>query len=74
MSPNKQPSYQILIVYDEADAFQSFEMSLKSFGLNNILLCNDSRHVMQLLASHPICLEVSQKSSYSSTCHQWVSV
>lgn len=43
------PDKPVLIIDDEFDALQSFEMTLKSGGINNLFLCNDSRTVMELL-------------------------
>ena len=43
----------ILIVDDEQDVLNSFELTLYSGGLNNILLCNDSRKVLPLLDNTP---------------------
>jgi len=46
---NNTDNYSILIVDDEKDVLSSFELTLYSGGLNNILLCDDSRKVIPLL-------------------------
>ena len=51
MSEFKYPEYPILIVDDEENALQSFEIALNSSGIENITLCRDSREVLSLLKS-----------------------
>ncbi|MBT3379716.1 MAG: sigma-54-dependent Fis family transcriptional regulator [Lentisphaerae bacterium] len=46
MNADVYPDYPILVVDDEIEALDSFEMSLCSHGINNTLTCNDSREVM----------------------------
>jgi len=43
------PPDPVLVVDDEEDSRRSFELSLKSFGLTNILLCADSLEVRKIL-------------------------
>ncbi len=45
------PEYPVLIVDDEDNALESFEITLNSSGIENIVLCNDSRKVLSLLKS-----------------------
>ena len=45
------PEYPVLIVDDEDNALESFEITLNSSGIENIVLCNDSRNVLSLLKS-----------------------
>ncbi len=47
----KHPEYPVLIVDDEDNALESFEISLNSCGIENIVLCQDSRKVLPLLKS-----------------------
>lgn len=43
--------HSILVVDDEKDVVNSFEMTLNSGGFNNVLTCTDSREVMDLVVS-----------------------
>jgi DNA-binding NtrC family response regulator len=43
-----------LIVDDEENALESFEITLNSCGIENILLCRDSREVRNLLKSRKV--------------------
>jgi len=54
MTLQKSPVYPVLIVDDEQDALHSFELALKSFGITNILTCQDSRNVLGILQIQPI--------------------
>lgn len=45
------PEYPVLIVDDEDNALESFEITLNSCGIENIVPCNDSRNVLSLLKS-----------------------
>jgi DNA-binding NtrC family response regulator len=47
----KQPEYPVLIVDDEDNALESFEITLNSCGIENIVLCRDSREVLPFLKS-----------------------
>ncbi len=49
MTSTSYPQQPILIVDDEEQALDSFEMTLRSANLNHIIRCNDSRDVMPLL-------------------------
>ncbi|MCP5050807.1 MAG: sigma-54-dependent Fis family transcriptional regulator [bacterium] len=45
------PEYPVLIVDDEKNALESFEITLNSCGIENIVTCRDSRKVMAMLKS-----------------------
>jgi DNA-binding NtrC family response regulator len=51
MTEYKYLEYPILIVDDEENALESFEITLNSCGIENIVLCKDSREVRTLLKS-----------------------
>lgn len=48
------PQNPVLLVDDESASLRGFKMILKSAGINNLLLCRDSREVMPILATHKI--------------------
>jgi len=48
------PSLPVLLVDDEAEALQSFEITLRSGGINNCLSCQKSEEVLPLLAEREI--------------------
>ena len=52
----KYPEFPVLIVDDEVNALDSFEITLNSCGIENIVLCRDSREVLQLLKSRKLVL------------------
>ncbi len=56
MNESKHPKYPILIVDDEINLLNSFELTLVEHGLDNSILCSDSRNVIKLLTEHPISL------------------
>jgi DNA-binding NtrC family response regulator len=51
MTEYKYTEYPILIVDDEENALESFEITLNSCGIEDIVLCKDSREVRTLLKS-----------------------
>jgi DNA-binding NtrC family response regulator len=51
MSSDLIPDYPVLIVDDEKSIIDSFSTVLKSHGINNIIGCQDSREVMELVRS-----------------------
>ena len=51
MSVIKFPEFPVLVVDDEKDALLSFEITLNSGGIDNVVLCQDSRKVLTLLSS-----------------------
>ena len=54
MNPSLYPRLPVLIVDDEAQALNSFEIALRSTGVNNIIRCQESREVMPLLSSQEV--------------------
>ena len=50
----KKPDFPILVVDDEDHSLKSFELSLRSHGLDNIVLCQDSLKVMDILEKNEI--------------------
>ncbi len=48
------PENPVLIVDDEPQALKSYEYAFKTEGINNIIACNDSREVKEILKSHDI--------------------
>ena len=51
MTESLYPLFPVLMVDDEAQAIDSFEMTLRSANMNNFIRCHDSRDVMPLLSS-----------------------
>jgi DNA-binding NtrC family response regulator len=51
MAELKYAEYPILVVDDEENALESFEITLNSCGIEDIVLCRDSREVLSLLKS-----------------------
>lgn len=54
MNPIASPRSPILVIDDETQALRSFEMTLRSANINNMICCEDSREVMPILARQPI--------------------
>ncbi|MFT5239984.1 MAG: DNA-binding NtrC family response regulator [Candidatus Promineifilaceae bacterium] len=54
MSKSKIPTNPVLIVDDDEDLQRSFAFTLKKHGINNILLCSDSRNVLDMLAEQAV--------------------
>jgi len=54
MMTSLYPQFPVLMVDDEAQALNSFEMVLRSASMNHILRCQDSRHVMAIFSSQEI--------------------
>ncbi len=50
------PNFSILLVDDELSYLRSLSILLERNGINNILTCNDSRNVMDILANNDIGL------------------
>ena len=56
------PDFPVLLIDDEEQVLSSASKVLKSTGINNFLLCHDSREVMSLLAAtevEAILLDIS---------------
>lgn len=58
MSKKDFPVLPVLLVDDEESWLHSFGMTLRSAGINNIITCNDSAKVMQLLADTAVSVLV----------------
>jgi DNA-binding NtrC family response regulator len=56
MNEMKHPKYPILLVDDEINLLNSFELTLLDNGLDNSILCSDSRNVMNILKENHISL------------------
>jgi DNA-binding NtrC family response regulator len=54
MTESTYPYFPVMMVDDEAQAINSFEMTLRSANMNNFIRCHDSRDVMPLLSSQEI--------------------
>ncbi len=54
MNENKFPQKPILVVDDECDILQVFDTALRSGGMNNTILCQDSRNVTSILQEQEI--------------------
>jgi DNA-binding NtrC family response regulator len=47
------PAHPVLIVDDEPESLQSFSMTLRMEGINNLVQCKDGREVAELLSQRP---------------------
>jgi len=56
MTDVASPNLPVLLVDDEAHALQSVERVLDSGGITNVILCQDSRNLLDILAGQEICL------------------
>ena len=54
MTESIYPNFPIMMIDDEEQALKSFEMTLRSASMNNLIICHDSRDVMPLLHSRDI--------------------
>ncbi len=54
MTESIYPLFPVMMVDDEAQAINSFEMTLRMANMNNFIRCHDSRDVMPLLSSQEI--------------------
>ncbi len=54
MKKNQYPTHPILIVDDEKNALESFELTIRAIGFNNIIRCQDSRDAISILSSETI--------------------
>jgi len=48
------PPHPVLLVDDEAHTLASFDIALRSHGINNTIRCQDSREVAAILAREPV--------------------
>lgn len=53
-APPLQPLFPILVVDDEEHALKGFELTLRSGGLNHILLCPEGAHVFEILSRQEV--------------------
>ena len=58
MSGKLYPENPILIVDDETMALSSYELSLHTGGINNVISCKDSRHAMNIVERQDIDLVI----------------
>ncbi|MEN8140978.1 MAG: sigma-54 dependent transcriptional regulator [Thermodesulfobacteriota bacterium] len=58
MMKKNYPSQPVLLVDDEQAWLHSFSLTLRSAGISNIITCDDSRKVMELLAAEPVSVLV----------------
>ena len=56
MSDSKYPYNPVLLVDDEINLLNSFELTLIEHGIDNTILCSDSRDVMNILKDNKISL------------------
>lgn len=56
MNEIKNPENPILLVDDEINLLNSFELTLIESGLDNTILCSDSRNVMNILENNQVSL------------------
>lgn len=56
MKESLYPFYPVLIVDDQMSSLRTMEELLKEWGITNVLLCDDSRHVQRLLTNEPVSL------------------
>lgn len=56
MKKNLYPAFSILLVDDELPFLRSMSLTLKTSGINNLILCQDSRKVMETLETENIGL------------------
>jgi DNA-binding NtrC family response regulator len=54
MSQTIYPQLPVMLVDDEAQALNSFEVTLRSAGINHVMSCGDSREVMSVLGRQEI--------------------
>ena len=58
MTPTLYPLIPILLVDDENAWLNSFSLTLRAAGINNVTTCNDSRNVMEFLQKNPVSVLV----------------
>ncbi len=54
MIDSKYPEFPLLLVDDEVKTLQSYELLLNSGGIDNVILCEDSREVVGILSEQDI--------------------
>jgi DNA-binding NtrC family response regulator len=68
----KYPRLPVLIIDDEEDVLQSYKMTLQYNGINNLILCEDSRRVMTILSVHPVSCILMDLSMPHITGHELI--
>ena len=58
MKPNHHTGISVLLVDDEESWLHSFSITLKAVGIHNVLICSDSRKVMDMMLSTDVGLIV----------------
>ncbi|HIJ91360.1 MAG: sigma-54 dependent transcriptional regulator [Desulfobulbaceae bacterium] len=53
-SPPPYPPHPVLLVDDEIHTLASFDIALRSHGINNTIRCQDSRNVAAILENQPV--------------------
>jgi DNA-binding NtrC family response regulator len=56
MNNIKNPEYPILLVDDEINLLNSFELTLMDHGFDHTITCSDSRNVMSILENNPVSM------------------
>ncbi len=54
MTTSRYPNLPVLLIDDEAQALDSFEIALRSVNMNNFIQCQDSRDVMSVVSRKEI--------------------
>ncbi|MBW2226893.1 MAG: response regulator, partial [Deltaproteobacteria bacterium] len=54
MTASMYPDFPVMLVDDEAQALDSFEIALRSASMNHFIRCQDSRDVMPMLSRQEI--------------------
>jgi len=54
MIQSTYPEFPVMLVDDEVKTLQSFELLLNSGGIDNLILCEDSRKVLEILSKQEI--------------------
>lgn len=58
MTKTRYPTLPVLLVDDENAWLNSFGLTLHAAGINNVVTCNDSRNVLELIRMQPISVLV----------------
>ncbi|MCK5193549.1 MAG: response regulator, partial [Desulfobulbaceae bacterium] len=54
MKKSMYPGFPVMLVDDEVQALDSFEIALRSASMNHFIRCQDSRDVMPILSSQEV--------------------
>ncbi len=58
MTKTRYPTLPVLLVDDEGAWLNSFGLTLHAAGINNVITCNDSRNVLEVIQTQPISVLV----------------